>query len=415
MAPSSLSFPSTRHEALEQWENFLPRVGDYSASRNAVVPGHGNVSRLSPAIRCRLITEEEIIASLRHRFPFHRVEKFVQEILWRGYWKAWLEHNPAIWQSYRLQLAGHFSHLTSLQQERAEQVRSGRSGVAVMDRFAHELVQTGYLHNHARMWWASYWIHVEQLPWQLGAEFFYRHLLDGDAASNTLSWRWVAGLQTRGKTYVVRRSNIEKYLAPELLDPAGLDRLEDEKVAPSPQEVEEAANPAPTVRQETARRGEQEMESRRWGLWLHEEDLHPESAPFPSSPPTAVFAAFDPQQMESGAWSELRYRYIQTSLEDGLQRAKSFWGLRSQQIEFCSPFHAEKLASWIKRHQLDTVCYLQTFTGPLSGQLPMIENTVVRNGAQFISIQRPFDSNLKKFGSSGFFPFWAQAKQSIGW
>ena len=80
-----------------------------------------------------------------------------------------------------------------------------------MDRIARELIQTGYLHNHARMWWASFWIHAEGLPWELGADVFFRHLLDADPASNTLSWRWVAGLQTAGKTYLVRLSNLQKY------------------------------------------------------------------------------------------------------------------------------------------------------------------------------------------------------------
>ena len=74
-----------------------------------------------------------------------------------------------------------------------------------------ELIETGYLHNHARMWYASIWIHTLKLPWTLGAAFFLTHLLDGDPASNTLSWRWVAGLHTPGKTYLARPDNIRKY------------------------------------------------------------------------------------------------------------------------------------------------------------------------------------------------------------
>ena len=65
-----------------------------------------------------------------------------------------------------------------------------------------ELKETNYLHNHARMWFASIWIFTLDLPWQLGAEFFMKHLYDGDAASNTLGWRWVAGIQTQGKNYL---------------------------------------------------------------------------------------------------------------------------------------------------------------------------------------------------------------------
>ena len=64
------------------------------------------------------------------------------------------------------------------------------------------LKENNYLHNHARMWFASIWVFTLDLPWQLGAEFFMKHLFDGDAAANTLGWRWVAGIQTQGKNYL---------------------------------------------------------------------------------------------------------------------------------------------------------------------------------------------------------------------
>ena len=78
-------------------------------------------------------------------------------------------------------------------------------------QWVEELVNENYLHNHTRMWFASIWIFTLNLPWQLGANFFMRHLLDGDSASNTLSWRWVAGLQTIGKHYLATASNISKF------------------------------------------------------------------------------------------------------------------------------------------------------------------------------------------------------------
>ena len=81
--------------------------------------------------------------------------------------------------------------------------------------------RNGYLHNHARMWFASIWIHTLELPWFLGADFFLKHLLDGDEAVNTLSWRWVAGLHTKGKSYLARPSNIKKYTG-ERYNPQGL-------------------------------------------------------------------------------------------------------------------------------------------------------------------------------------------------
>ncbi len=82
---------------------------------------------------------------------------------------------------------------------RWEQATTGRTGLACFDAWARELLDVGYLHNPARMWFASLWIFTLELPWALGADFFLRHLLDGDPASNTLSWRWVGGLQTPGK------------------------------------------------------------------------------------------------------------------------------------------------------------------------------------------------------------------------
>ena len=74
-----------------------------------------------------------------------------------------------------------------------------------------ELKENNYLHNHARMWFASIWIFTLKLPWQLGAEFFLQHLFDGDAASNTLGWRWVAGVQTKGKNYIAKEWNIKLF------------------------------------------------------------------------------------------------------------------------------------------------------------------------------------------------------------
>ena len=139
----------------------------------------------------------------------HAAEKFVQEVFWRTYWKGWLEQNPEVWRRYRREV-------DELADRRPappgyEDALAGRTGIEAMDAWARELIDTGYLHNHTRMWFASIWIFTLELPWQLGADFFYRHLLDGDAASNTLSWRWVAGLQTRGKTYLATASNIARY------------------------------------------------------------------------------------------------------------------------------------------------------------------------------------------------------------
>lgn len=168
---------------------------------------HEYVTQLSPYIRHRILLEEECLQEVKAKHSYEQTEKFVQEICWRTYWKGWLEHRPSVWQSYLIDL----ENLDFESYGDYRNAINGNTGIDAFDFWTQELVETGYLHNHARMWFASIWIHTLNLPWQLGAQFFYDHLLDADPACNTLSWRWVAGLHTKGKTYLARPSNIAKY------------------------------------------------------------------------------------------------------------------------------------------------------------------------------------------------------------
>ena len=134
-------------------------------------------------------------------------------MVWRSYFKGWLEQRPTTWDSYRDGLERDFETLAIDRKLRAQvqAATEARSGLACFDAWASELLETGYLHNHARMWFASIWIFTFGLPWRVGADFFLRNLLDGDPASNTLGWRWVAGLHTRGKTYAAQAWNIAQF------------------------------------------------------------------------------------------------------------------------------------------------------------------------------------------------------------
>ncbi|MDJ0827509.1 MAG: FAD-binding domain-containing protein [Rhodobacter sp.] len=207
-------FPPTRTEALRRLNAFVPKAGrDYAAKRNYDLPGHPHVSGLSPYIRHRLITEDEVLSAVLARFAPSTAEKFVQEVFWRTYWKGWLEMRPGVWRVYQGSLNGALNRVQTEAglRTRWEEACGGMTGIDCFDHWAQELAETGYLHNHARMWFASIWCFTLRLPWQLGADFFLRHLLDGDPASNTLGWRWVAGLQTPGKTYTATASNIARY------------------------------------------------------------------------------------------------------------------------------------------------------------------------------------------------------------
>ena len=206
----------TRSAGEARMRAFVPRMGDrYSRERNFDLgPGnHDQVSCLSPFVRRRLVLESDLVAAALAAHGAERAEKFIQEVFWRGYFKGWMEHRPAVWQTYVRGLAGDLDRLGGdpALRARVAAAEAGATGIECFDCWARELVDTGYLHNHARMWFASIWIFTLDLPWRVGADFFYRHLLDGDPASNTLSWRWVAGLHTRGKAYAADASNIRRY------------------------------------------------------------------------------------------------------------------------------------------------------------------------------------------------------------
>lgn len=195
---------------------FTPRMGRrYAAGRSFDHgPGaHRDVSGLSPYVRRRLVLERDLVAAALAAHGPEAAEKFVQEVVWRGYFKGWLERRPGIWASYR---DGVLRDLDRAAADRRlgralKEAEAGETGLACFDAWARDLAETGYLHNHARMWFASIWIFTLGLPWRLGADVFYRHLLDGDPASNTLGWRWVAGLHTRGKPYEAQAWNIAKF------------------------------------------------------------------------------------------------------------------------------------------------------------------------------------------------------------
>ena len=168
-----------------------------------------NISCLSPYITHGILTEQEVMKLSLKKHSFVKIEKFIQEVLWRVYWKGWLELRPNVWTDYIIEL-------NKLKQEFKDNkdylnAIEGKTNIECFNTWVNELKNHNYLHNHARMWFASIWIFTLGLPWQLGAEFFMKYLFDGDSASNTLGWRWVAGIQTKGKNYAASEWNIKKF------------------------------------------------------------------------------------------------------------------------------------------------------------------------------------------------------------
>ncbi len=207
-----MKFEASKAAALNKLNNFVEKnLSEYSKLRNFDFgpEKRTNISGLSPYITHGVINEKEVIEKSLSKFSFSKNEKFIQEVLWRTYWKGWLELRPNVWTDYLVEL-------NKIREEYKDNQNyknaiDGKTNIECFNFWVTELKENNYLHNHTRMWFASIWIFTLELPWQLGAEFFMQHLYDGDSASNTLGWRWVAGIQTQGKHYLASEWNIKKF------------------------------------------------------------------------------------------------------------------------------------------------------------------------------------------------------------
>ncbi|GAA5067042.1 DNA photolyase [Roseibacterium beibuensis] len=398
------AFTPTRHAALERLSAFLPHAGkDYAAKRNYDLPeqGHPHVSGLSPYLRHRLLTEEEVVEAVLGRFSTSSTEKFIQEVLWHSYWKGWLELRPSVWSEYRNNLDAELSRL-SQDPDLAEQVakaEQGETGIDVFDGWMHELRDTGYLHNHARMWAASIWIFTLRLPWELGADHFLRHLLDGDPASNTLGWRWVAGLQTRGKNYVARASNIEKFTDRPI--GSGLDRLARD---PAPLD----APPPPSRREPPA--GGTPRPGAVTGVLLTEEDLSPRfllSAL--REPPVAHAILNSTHQRSPRGVSAPVADFAAGALADARTRWQDKMGAPGP--EATDP---TVIADWAQALGLDQVVTAYAPTGPAARALSWLDTLLAERGIALVQVLRDWDNAAWPHATHGFFRFKERIPDLIG-
>ena len=195
----NILFPTNKADIYKNLDFFIENfLQNYASKRNFDLgPPHPNVSKLSPYIKRRFLSEKEILETIFPKYSLNLVDKFVQEIFWRTYWRGWLEFHPKVYSEFE----------KNIKQYEIPK----KTGIECFDHWTEELLDTGYLHNHARMWYASIWIFTLKRSWEEGAKFFSDYLIDWCPASNTLGWRWVAGLQTIGKNYIARSENIKTF------------------------------------------------------------------------------------------------------------------------------------------------------------------------------------------------------------
>ena len=180
------------------------RPADYARSRNAI---DGAVTQLSPYITHGVVSLPEVLAGVAARYRLDVQHKFVFELGWREYFRhVWQHRGDAILRSLHEGLLPELAYSAELPAD----IRQARTGVPAIDTAVRTLYATGTLHNHARMWLASYVVHLRKVHWRVGADWLVAHLLDGDLASNHLSWQWVAGTGSH-KPYLFNADNVARY------------------------------------------------------------------------------------------------------------------------------------------------------------------------------------------------------------
>lgn len=376
------AFEPTRAAALAALDDFMSSAGRHYAEQRNFDYGperRDNISVLSPYIRHRLISEQEVVSAVLKAHSPTAAEKFIQEVFWRTYWKGWLQQRPAVWQQYLAEL----EHQKSRKIYGLATALDGETGIECFDAWVDELRTTGYLHNHARMWFASIWIFTLRLPWQLGADFFLQHLLDGDPASNTLSWRWVAGLQTIGKHYVASADNIERYTA---------GRFERPEIAQHPEPLMGMDHPNPVAITPT-----QSPPSGQYVLLVTEEDMYPLDV-VPAGIEIAGVATVDPAQPCAANVATFK----QTALQNAANELSVHFGVDAKSIE---GWNAPELADWAKDCGVTNMVTAEAPVGFVAPSLEQLAQDLAAQGVNLHFVRRQWDDMCWPHARKGFFAF----------
>lgn len=176
---------------------------EYAKSRNYI---DGAVTKLSPYISRGVISTKQVYEHVMSQdYPFYKIEKFVQELAWRDYWQQiWIDKGSLINSDLKKEQEGVKNYFIP------KSIVEGNTSIKAIDEAIHNFYQTGYIHNHLRMYIAAISCNIAKSHWKLPAQWMYYHLLDADWASNSLSWQWVCGSNSN-KLYYANQNNINKY------------------------------------------------------------------------------------------------------------------------------------------------------------------------------------------------------------
>ena len=290
------------------------RPSAYARTRNAL---DGAVTGLSPYITHGFVTLTDVLAGVATHNTLDMQHKFVFELGWRAYFRhVWQHRGEGILRSLHEGPLPDDAYAIELPAD----IRQGCTGVPVVDEAVRTLYATGMLHNHARMWLASYVVHVRKVHWRAGADWLYGHLLDGDLASNHLSWQWVAGTGSH-KRYLFNADNVARYAPVPWHSPGSvidtsyeaLDRMARQpgQWAVAPPECPSGVEPplAFTPPAELALAAPDAAGVADRDVWLvHPWSLGPLPAALPSD--TVVVGVFLADFHEAWPWSARRWRFV---------------------------------------------------------------------------------------------------------
>ena len=290
------------------------RPAAYARTRNAL---DGAVTGLSPYITHGLVTLTDVLAGVAAHHPLDMQHKFVFELGWRAYFRhVWQHRGGGILQSLHPGLLADEAYASALPAD----IRQACTGVPVVDQAVRTLYATGMLHNHARMWLASYVVHVRKVHWRAGADWLYGHLLDGDLASNHLSWQWVAGTGSR-KPYLFNADNVARYAPAAWHSPGSVidtsyEALDRMALQPRPAGLKPSGNPAVPEPPLSAAPPDglgltapDAAAVRDGDVWLvHPWNLGPLPADLP--PETRVVGLFVADFHQAWPWSDRRWRFV---------------------------------------------------------------------------------------------------------
>ncbi len=295
----------------------------YASTRNMLI---GSVTKLSPYLRHGVLALAEVRHSLLKHTPTHQAYKVLQELAWRDYFQRVYEQlGNDIWQDIEPYKTGFQRYVDQL----PDDIKEGTTGLTCIDSFANDLRTTGYLHNHVRMWLAAYIVHHRRVHWQAGAYWFLQHLLDGDPASNNLSWQWVASTFA-AKPYYFNRENLARYtqdaycsVCPLLHNGCPFEGSYEEvaeRIFPATSTDQEQQGPVQTPLMKRLsghlehNKSSSEVDNNPLTsaamVWINEDSFDPNGPALSANPQATPFFAFDEATIESAGWTLKRIAFI---------------------------------------------------------------------------------------------------------